>query len=73
MDAKDSIKKAIVYWFDNQLSEGCSPEETVVIAKVCVLLDVAQVFLGYDDDEMASKDDRLRDACYEFLDKLKEA
>lgn len=72
MNAKDYIMKALVYWFESQLSVGCSLEETVSIIKVCTLLDVAQLFLGYDDDEMASKDDRIRDACYDFLNKLKE-
>ena len=72
MNAKDYIMKALSYWFENQLGEGCSLEETILVIKVCTLLDVAQLFLGYDDDKMASKDDKIKDACFEFLDKLRE-
>lgn len=63
MNAKDFIMKALTYWFENQLSTERSLEETISTIKVCVLLDVAQLFLGYDDDE-------IHDICCDFIDKI---
>lgn len=68
------IKNIISHWFTilYDCEDNMSPEETVKIAKTCTVLDVAQVFLGYDDEEMSKQDDRIRDICNDFIKALNE-
>lgn len=69
---QDFVRKALAGWFENQLGTGCSPTETAKVAEVCLMLDVAQVLLGYDDEEMSEADPELRDICNNFIKRLEQ-
>lgn len=71
LDNEEKIRLMLSQWFVDQNLPGMSPETTAEVAKLCLLLDVAQVFLGYDDDEMALVDSELRDLCDKFIADLK--
>ena len=72
MNNEDLIREMLNRWFADQNLSGMSPETTVEVAKTCLLLDVVQVFLGYDNNEMAQVDDKLRALCVKFIQDIKE-
>ena len=71
MNNEDKIRQMLGQWFIDQNQPGMSPEIVVKVAELCFLLDVTQVFLGYDDDEMAQVDPELRDLCEKFIADIK--
>lgn len=72
MNNEEKIRQMLNQWFIDQNLPGMSPETTAEVAKLCLLLDVAQVFLGYDNSEMAQVDDELRTLCERFIVDLKQ-
>lgn len=64
------LREMLNRWFFHQNNPGMSPETIAQVAETCLLLDVAQVFLGYDDNEMAEVDDRVRSTCELFIKEL---
>jgi hypothetical protein len=67
---EEKIRFMLSQWFIDQNLPGMSPETTVKVAETCLLLDVAQVFLGYDNNEMAEVDDKVRSTCELFIKEL---
>ena len=72
IDNEAKIRLMLNAWFMDQNLPGMSPEGVAEVAKTCLLLDVVQVFLGYDDDEMAKADDKLCPLCEKFIKDIKD-